>query len=219
MSKTKPVRIVIVDDHEFLRNGLRMRLARKAGLEVAGEAGNASEALGIIRETHPDLVVLDLGLPDRNGIEVATEIRATWPGIKIIVLTGDSKDAAAHEAIRAGVDGFVRKEDSADELLRAISVVAGGQSYLSPCATTAVARSFRQPPEPPAATQVTPLAEREREVLQGLAEGLVYKEIAARLGLSVRTVETYRARLVRKTGCSTRADLVRHAIRLGLVKL
>jgi two-component system response regulator NreC len=213
-----PVRIVLVDDHELLREGLRVRLSREPGMEVVGEAGSAKETHAIIEKTRPDLVVLDLGLPDKSGIEVTAEIRAARPAMKIIVLTGNSTESVARDAIRAGADGFIRKEDAAGELVRAIPVVLAGQSYLSPTAVTAVARALRQPAAASAAANVPLLAKREQEVLRILAEGRSYKEIASRMNVSVRTVETYRARLVRKLGFGTRAELVRCAVRLGLIK-
>jgi DNA-binding NarL/FixJ family response regulator len=213
-----PVRIILVDDHEFLRAGLRVRLSQEAGLEVVGEAGSASEAQAVCARTRADLVVLDLGLPDKSGLEMTAEIRATWPKMKIVVLTGDSHESATREAIRAGADGFVRKEEAAAELLRAIRVVMAGESYLSPVAATAVTRGLRQKPPAEVAPAGPALTERETEVLRGLAEGQAYKEIASDMNVSVRTVETYRARVVRKLGCSTRAELVRYAVRQGLVK-
>lgn len=213
-----PVRVVLVDDHEFLRGGLRLRLAREAGMEFVGEASTACEALDVIGRTGPDLVVLDLGLPDMGGVEVAAKIRATWPVIKIIVLTGDSNEASPGDAIRAGADGFIRKEDPVESLIRAIPLVMAGQSFLSPVAASMVARALRQPSGSDCAPKIPELTEREQEVLKGIGEGLSYKEIAAQMQISVRTVETYRVRLVRKTGISTRAELARYAVRHGLVK-
>ena len=212
------MRIILVDDHEFLRDGLRARLSRSAGIEVVGEAGTASEGARVIAETRPDLVLLDLGLPDKTGIELTTEIRAAWPKIKIIVLTGDRNEAATSAAVRAGADGFILKEDAAAELLRAIPVVMAGQAYLSPSAATAVAGALRHRAESKESPRGPQLTERERAVLRGLAEGRSYKDIAASLQVGARTVETYRARLVRKLDCKDRAELVRCAVRLGLVQ-
>lgn len=211
------MRIVLVDDHEFLRIGLRARLTRaEAGFEVVGEAGNAAEACAVVAETQPDLVVLDLNLPGVGGAEVAATIRGQWPKIKILILSGANNEAAAVEAIRAGADGFVRKEEAAGELLRAISVVQEGKTYLSPAAAVSVVHTLRVVPEA-RADEGSGLADREVEVLRRLAEGLSYKEIAAEMNVGVRTVETYRARIVEKLGCSTRAELVRYAVRQGLV--
>jgi DNA-binding NarL/FixJ family response regulator len=213
-----PVRIVLVDDHELVRQGLRRLLTDETGLEVVGEAGSAAEARAVVRKSNPHLVVLDLGLPDTSGIEVAVELRAAWPNLRILVLTGDSHESAAQKAIQAGVDGFMRKEEAAHELLRAISVVMGGQSYFSPLAASAVTRTLRKESASAVEAKRPQLTVRESEVLRGLAEGQSYKEIAAAMQVSVRTVETYRARLVRKVGCATRAELVRYAVRHGLVK-
>jgi DNA-binding NarL/FixJ family response regulator len=212
-----PVKLVIIDDHQLVRDGLRALLAAvPTALQIVGEAGTAREGYARIRESQPDLVVLDLNLPDQNGVHLAAEIRSTWPRIKILVLTGSSSQPAAVEVARAGADGFVRKEDAANEFLRAIPVVLAGKPYFSPVAATAIAQALWQNPQ--ARPTAPALAEREQEVLRGLADGLGYKEIASQLQISVRTAETYRARLVRKLGCSTRAELVRYAVRHGLVK-
>jgi DNA-binding NarL/FixJ family response regulator len=213
------VRIVVIDDHELLREGLCLHLAREAGLEVVGGVGSAREARAVIERTHPDLVVLDLELPDKSGIELAAEIKAVWPKIRIVVVTGTRDESAARDAILAGADGFIRKEDASSELLRAIPVVMAGQSYLSPLAATAVTRALRQQAVSAADLKKPQLSERELQGLRGFAEGLTYKEIASSMKVSVRTVETYRARLMRKLGCKNRAELVRHAVGHGLVKL
>lgn len=215
------LRVFLVDDHELMRDALRVRLSRStAGLEVVGEAGTAREALAGIGRKLPDLVVLDLNLPDQDGASLASAIRSTWPKTKILVLTGDSNEAAVPAAIRAGADGLIRKEDVAEEILRAIPVIMAGQSYFSPRAATAIAHELRRRPEPRGAGSgpQLQLSDREKELLRGLAEGLGYKEIAARMQVSVRTAETYRTRLVRKLGCSTRAELVRFAVRNGLAE-
>lgn len=215
--KLGSMRIVLLDDHEFLRDGLRARLQRAGSdFQVVGEAGSAAEAYAVIAETLPDLVVLDLQLPDAGGAEVAATIRSKWPGSKILILSGASDESAAVKALRAGADGFVRKEEAAAELLRAISVVMSGQTYLSPAAAVAIVHTMR-PKLEERAPHGPGLADREVEVLRGLAEGLSYKEIAAKIDVGVRTVETYRARIVEKLGCSTRAELVRYAVRQGLV--
>ncbi len=215
------LRVVLVDDHELMRDALRVRLSRSAaGLEVVGEACNASEALAEVGKTLPDLVVLDLNLPDQDGASLAAVIRSTWPKTKILVLTGDSNEAVVPKAIRAGADGLIRKEDVAGEIMRAIPAVMAGQSYFSPRAATAIVHELRKRPEPrgEGSGPQLQLSYREKELLHGLAEGLAYKEIAAGMGVSVRTAETYRMRLVRKLGCSTRAELVRYAVRNGLAE-
>jgi len=213
-----PVRIVIVDDHKLLRDGLRALLASKAKtLQIVGEAGTAREGHALLRRIQPDLVLLDLNLPDQNGASLAGEIRSAWPEIKILIVSGSGDRPACAEAARAQADGFVRKEDAAGELWRAITAVMAGQSYFSPVAAGAIAQAlWKEPPVHPA-PKPRELAPSEREVLRGFAEGLGYKQIASQMRISVRTAETYRVRLVRKLGCSTRAELVRYAIRHGLV--
>lgn len=209
------VRIVLVDDHQILRDGLRLRLQQESDFVVVGEAANATEALAQVRATEPDLVVMDLNLPGENGIVATGRIRAAWPKTRILILTGEVAGDAANDAMLAGANGFLRKEDAGEDLVRAIRVVMAGKTYLSPDAAGAVTQALFTK----AASSAPALTERELAVLKGLAEGLAYKEIADQLGISAKSVETYRARLVKKTGCATRADLVRYAIRKGIVAL
>lgn len=212
------IRVVIVDDHELLRAGLRARLQSLSDIEFAGEAGTAAEGMKLLEQTLADVVVLDVQLPDESGIETARRIKARWPALKILILTGNTPIAVAHDAMQAGADGFLRKEDAAADLDRAIRVVASGKTYLSPDAASALAAALRAPPpavdEAPAGPALT---ERELSVLKGVAEGLSYKEIAAALDVSVKSVETYRARIARKLGVTSRAEMVRYAVRRGLV--
>ena len=213
-----PVRIVLVDDHQLLRDGLRLRLRVEPDLEVVGDAGSLREAYQQIESTRPDLVIMDLNLPGESGLDAIAKIRTSWPGARVLVITGTTDPGAAREVVQAGAEGFVRKEDAIDELPRAIRAVMAGKVYLSPGAAAAVTQALRGEP-PAAAPGAGPqaLSEREREVLRGIGEGITYKEIAARLDLSVKSVETYRARLARKLGCSSKVELAHHAVRLGLV--
>jgi DNA-binding NarL/FixJ family response regulator len=185
---------------------------------MAGEAGTAHEGYALVKREQPDLVVLDLNLPDQHGTRLASEIRKAWPTIKILVLSGSGSGGVATEIARAGADGFVRKEDAAEELLRAIPAVMSGRSYFSPSAADAIAQAMWNDSDSQSATRPARLADRERQLLRGFAEGLSYKQIASQMKVSVRTAETYRARLVQKLGCSTRAEMVRYAIRHGLVE-
>jgi DNA-binding NarL/FixJ family response regulator len=207
-------RIVLIDDHQIVRDGLKLHLQREPDFEIVGEAGDAAQAYDCMGRTTPDVVVLDLNLPGDHGLVAARRIRADWPTVKIVVLTGDAAETATQEALLAGANGFLRKVDAVEDLVRAIRVVIDGKTYLSPDAATALAGTFVKksvaPPEPE-------LSERELAVLKGLASGLSYKEIADQLQVSAKSVETYRARLARKTGNATRADLVRYAVRKGVV--
>lgn len=214
------VRLVLVDDHQLLRDGLRLRLRVEPDFEVVGDAGSLHQAYQVIESTRPDMIVLDLNLPGENGLDAIARIRASWPGTRVLVITGTTDPGAAREVARAGAEGFVRKEDAIEELPRAIRAVMAGKTYLSPEAAAAVTQALRE--ERPAETAATApahgLSERELEVLRGIGEGITYKEIAARLDLSVKSVETYRARLARKLGCTTKVELAHHAVRLGLVQ-
>jgi DNA-binding NarL/FixJ family response regulator len=209
-----PTRIVLVDDHQILREGVRLILQREADFAVVGEAANAAEAYDCIARTSPDLVLLDLNLPDENGLGATRKLRANSPTLRILVLTGEVADTAAHDALLGGANGFLRKEDASDELVRAIRVVMTGKTYLSPDAATAVAGALVKKASAPAEPE---LSARELAVLKGLASGLSYKEIADQLQVSAKSVETYRARLAKKTGNGSRADLVRYAVRKGIV--
>jgi DNA-binding NarL/FixJ family response regulator len=207
-------RIVLIDDHRIVRDGLQLHLRREVDFDVVGEAGDANEAYACIGRTTPDVAVLDLNLPGAHGLVAARHIRAGWPNVKIIVLTGEAANGLIQEALLAGANGFVRKVDAVDELVRAIRVVMAGKTYLSPDAATVVVGALMQK----AAVSAEPdLSEREFAVLKGLASGMTYKEIADQLGVSAKSVETYRARLAKKTGNSSRADLVRYAVRKGIV--
>jgi DNA-binding NarL/FixJ family response regulator len=210
-----PIRILLVDDHRILRDGLRLRLQQEPDLSIVGEATNAAEAYECLQRTPVDVVIMDLNLPGENGLVATARIRNSWPMVCIIVLTGDFAAASAHDAILAGASGFLRKEDAADELVRAVREVCCGKVYLSPDAATVVTKALLAKP---VSAQEPQLSERETAVLKGLAEGRSYKEIASELQVSPKSVETYRVRLVKKIGGSTRADLIRYAIRSGLVK-
>lgn len=208
------VRILLVDDHKMLRDGLRLRLQLEQDFSVVGEACSAAEAYASIDRDAPDVVIMDVNLPDENGIAATRKILAAQPKLRLIVLTSAFDPEVANDALMAGARGFLRKEDASDELIRAIRVVLDGKVYLSADAATALTNALREKTSPG-----NDLSERELAVLKGVAEGLTYKEIADAMKISVKSVETYRARLTRKLGCSTRAELVRYAVRRGLVSV
>jgi two-component system NarL family response regulator len=208
----KAARIVLVEDHEMVREGLRLRLELEPDFAIVGQAGTIAEAERLLERGPANVVILDVTLPDGNGIAAVRRIHAARPELKILILTSMIDPQAANEAVMAGAHGFMRKEERSDELVRAVRTILAGKVYLSPDAATAVAQALRDPPKSGPA-----LSGRERRVLQLVAEGMSYKQIADDLGVSVKSVETYRARLARKIDCSTRADLVRYAVRTGLV--
>lgn len=216
-----PPHLLLVDDHDFLRRGLRHFLERNTKATVAGEARTAEEAYAFLAHTPVDLVVLDLHLPGDNGLVAAAKIKARAPRTRILILSGQTAGTATpdqvEQALLAGADGFVSKEDGETSIAAALAALAEGLGYLSPRPATALIRQLRAAAAAPAEDSAQ-LTARETEVLQRLAEGASYKDIAAELGIGVKSVDTYRTRLTRKLGVSAREDLVRHALQLGLIR-
>ncbi len=208
-----PLRLILADDHKIVRQGLRALLERE-GLEVAGEASDGREAVHLARAHGPDVAVLDLSMPLLNGVEAAREILHTRPETGVILLTVHTEEYQVVTALRAGIRGYVIKTQAADELVRAIREVADGGMYLSPGVSRIVVGAYLAGGELPP----DPLTPRERQVLQLVAEGRTTKEVAALLGLSVKTAESYRSRIMEKLDIHETAGLVRYAIRRGLIE-
>ncbi|MGO9595852.1 MAG: response regulator [Steroidobacteraceae bacterium] len=211
-------RLILVDDHAIFREALRMMLRAETDIEVVGEAGNGREAIDLARELSPDIIVLDVGMPDMNGIEATAAIVDRSPQIKVIALSTHSDRRFVAEMIKAGASGYVVKTAASSELLRAIRAVAQGQSYLCPQVAAGVMRASTEDPQrrrsgPPELTR------REREVLKLLAEGLRTASIAARMHLAPSTVEVHRRNLMRKLDLHSVADLTKYALREGLTEL
>ena len=211
---TAPVRIVIAEDHNLVRTALRLLLERE-GFEVIAEAGNGREAVDLTRTLDPDVVVLDLMMPMLNGIDAAIEIHHHSPRTRTIVLTMNAAEDKILAALRAGVRGFVAKTHEAADLIEAIHDVCRGNLYLSPRLSRGVIDAFRNPTD----TVRDPLSPRERQVLQLIAEGKSTRQVAEMLGVSVKTAETPRARIIGKLNIRDTAGLVRYAINRGLSSL
>jgi DNA-binding NarL/FixJ family response regulator len=207
-------RILLADDHSVVREALRLLLERE-GFEVVGEASDGLAAIRLARELEPDFAVLDLAMPLVNGIEAAREIRGACPRTIAVLLIGSATDAQVLDALRAGVQACVLKSCEAEELIRALREVARGDLYLSRGLTRAVVDAYLADDELPA----DPLTPRERQVLQLIAEGKASKEVAQALFVSVKTVESHRARIMAKLSIHQTAGLVRYAIRRGLSQL
>ena len=212
-----PTRILLIDDHRLMRDGLRALLARHHEFRVTGEAGDGASALRAVRSQRFDLVLLDVHLPDMSGIEVARRILAVFPEIKVIVLSSDHSHDCVHEALLAGVSGYILKDNATDDLLRALHTVVAGQLYLCPEVSTDIVASYRSGLLPNVAPPQPLLSERELQVLKLLADGLRTKEIADNLGIGAKSVETYRARLMEKLKLGSVAELTRYAVREGIV--
>ena len=210
------IRVLLVEDHRMVREALRDVLTKVQDIEVVAEAGDAREALEQVRTIVADVVVLDIKLPDLNGIEVATRMRDQGCQAKIIALSAYSDKRFVREMLRVGASGYVTKSAAGTELVRAIRAVAAGQGYFSPDIAGALATEMR---DSDGQREAPSLTRREREVLRLIADGLRSQEVATQLHVSVATVEVHRRNLMRKLELRTVADLTRYAIREGIVAL
>lgn len=206
-----PIRILIVDDHSVVRQGLQMFLALDPEIEVVGEVGNGSEAIEFVKEVKPDVVLMDLLMPVMDGIESTKIIRRDHPDTEVIALTSVLEDNAVVGAIRAGAIGYLLKDTEADELVRAIKAAAAGQVQLSPKAAERLMREVRAPESP------EKLTDRETDVLRLLAEGKANKEIARELTISETTVKTHVSNILMKLDVPSRTQAALYAVRIGLV--
>ncbi|HOE95927.1 MAG TPA: response regulator transcription factor [Candidatus Sumerlaeota bacterium] len=212
-------RILIADDHEIMRQGLRTLLEKNRGLEVVGEAANGREAVRLAAELSPTIVLMDLTMPDMNGIEATRRILKENENLRVIVLSMHADRQFVSESLKAGASGYLLKNCAYDELIRAIEAISRGQTFLSPQIAGVLVEDYRTRLGAPAIAADSPLSEREREVLQLMAEGKSTKEIAAALHISVKTIETHRQQIMRKLKMRSVADLTKYAIRHGLTSL
>jgi DNA-binding NarL/FixJ family response regulator len=210
------IRVILVDDHQVLREGLRLLLKSEEDIQVIGEAENGTQALELAKETKPDVVVMDLGLPDISGIEVTRSIRNQIPGVRIVVLSMHTLKDFILNAIEAGADGYVPKSSTHESLLDAIRVVHSGERYLHPQAANALVDNYREE-ESMEAMLFRDLTEREQDVFRLSAQGYTSREIGERLVISPKTVDTHRQRAYEKLGIEHRSELVRFALKLGIL--
>ena len=208
-----PIRVLLADDHALVRQGLKALLERE-GFQVAGEASDGQEAIRDVERLQPDVAVMDISMPGFNGLNAARELTRSFPKVKTILLTQHDEDQYVSEALDAGVKGYVLKSQAASDLLQAIQQVSQGHVYLSPGVSRAVMETCRSKAEK-SATQLTL---RERQVLQLIAEGKSTKDVASLLGISVKTAESHRTRLMQKLDIHETASLVRYAVRQGIVQ-
>lgn len=209
-----PIRIVIVDDHPLVREGIRGALS-VSGFEVVGEAGTGQEGIDRAAETRPDVVVMDISLPGETGIAAVARLRAAQPEVRVLMLSVHDHPEYVLESVRAGAHGYLRKDTLPDDLRNAVRTVASGQTCFG--ATPSAATEPAAPILAAASARLDLLTRRERDVLIGVAAGKTNKEIALDLGLSVRTVESYRESLIRKLGIPSAAGLTRFAIEAKLL--
>jgi two-component system response regulator NreC len=209
------VRIVIVDDHAVVRSGLRLLLDKEDDLETVGEAGSAREAVFEVRAQKPDIVLMDVVLPDKSGLEATPDVLKEAPDARVLVLSMQDDPSYVRQAFAAGASGYILKEAADEELVAAVREVAEGGRYVHPALG---ARIVAADAEAAGKAEVDPLSDREHEVLRLLALGHTNQEIAKMLYISVRTAETHRAHIMRKLRLDTRAELVRYALAHGLLE-
>jgi len=208
-----PIRVVLADNHALVRQGLKALLERE-GFQVAGEASDGQEVVRLVPKVRPDIVILDISMPILNGIDAARELQKSPQKTKTILLTRHDEDQYVTEALQSGVKGYVLKSQAATDLVHAIQEVYRGGIYLSPSISRAVVEALLSK----AALSADPLTSRERQVLQLVSEGRSTKEVATLLGISLKTAESHRTRLMQKLDIHETASLVRYAIRRGLVQ-
>jgi DNA-binding NarL/FixJ family response regulator len=204
------IRVLLVDDHELLRAGLRSRLEREPGIAIVGEADTAERAVLMARKLQPDLILLDLLLPRKSGADVIPELADVAPEAKVLVVSSQAAPSSVRRALSAGASGYLPKRSSDRELVTAIRLVADGSGYVEPDLGAKLVT-----PGGPSALE--PLSERERDIIQLLALGYTNQEIGKRLFISVRTVDTHRAHIMRKLQLETRAELVMFALAHGVI--
>jgi two-component system response regulator NreC len=207
------IRILLADDHALVRHGFRMILAAQPDMEVAGEAGNGREAVELAQKLKPDVVVMDVTMPELNGIEATRRLIELSPRTRVLALSMHKDAVYVREILRAGARGYLLKDSVDADLIAAVRAVAKGEGYLSPGVSDAVLSDYRRHVTDP----LDLLTTREREVLQMIAEGKTNKEIATSLNLSVYTVEAHRGRLMEKLNLHSTGELVRFAVRSGLI--
>ncbi|MCR9161453.1 MAG: response regulator [Nannocystaceae bacterium] len=209
-----PIRVVLVEDHQIVREGLRALLDGQDDIEVVGEADNGKDGVALVQQHQPDVVVMDLNMPELGGVEATKIIRKDVPKTQVLILSMYSTGEHVRPAIRAGAGGYLLKGSGLSDLVSAIQAVASGNAFFSPEVAKIVLDDSRGVSGPRAGSDLTP---RERQVLKLVAEGKSSPEIAKDLGLSVKTIEGHRGRLMAKLETKNVAGMVRHAIRMGLV--
>lgn len=213
------IRILIADDHNIVREGVRMILTSQEDFEVVGEASTGREALEQARSLQPDVVVMDISMPDMTGIQATEKIRKELPSVQVLGLTMHEEDSYVFELLRVGAAGYVLKRAAAEDLVSGVRAAHRGEAFLYPSVAKRVVEDFLQRATAQEKEQALDgLTEREREVLTLIAEGLTNQEIASRLFISIKTVQTHRAHILEKLNLHDRTELVRYAIRKGLIK-
>lgn len=216
---TAPIRVVVADDHAVVREGIRHVLSTDHGFDVVAEAASGAEALTVAQATRPDVIVLDLSMPNVGGLEATAALVESVPSVRILILSVHDHEEYVLQSVRSGAHGYLRKDSSPAELREAVRTVAAGESFFSaPVAKQLLEALKAEASRDARASRLEGITARERDILVGIAEGETNKEIAARLGISPRTVESHRESLMRKLGIRTVAGLTRLALEEGLIE-
>jgi DNA-binding NarL/FixJ family response regulator len=213
-ANTKKIRILLADDHAVVRQGFRLILAAQTDMEIVGEAGDGRQAVELAERLHPDVVVMDVAMPNLNGIEATRRLAESMPHTRVLALSMHKDAVYVREILRAGARGYLLKDSIDSDLLAAVRAVARGEAYLSPAISDSVLTDYRRHVSDP----LDLLTSREREVLQMIAEGKTNKDIAALLNLSVYTVDAHRGRIMEKLNLHSTSELVRFAMRSGIIE-
>ncbi|MEO6738766.1 MAG: response regulator transcription factor [Chthoniobacteraceae bacterium] len=213
----KKLRILLADDHEVVRKGVRMLIENEPGWEVCGEAVDGRKAVALAEKLTPDVVVLDMGMPELNGLEAARQIKRALPGTEVLIFTGEESEQLIHEVFDTGARSYIVKSDMSQHLVAAIRALGQHKHYFTTRISEVVFARYLEGASGAGKDKTEGLTPRERELVQLLAEGKSNKEAAALLGISIKTVETHRAAIMRKLRLDSFADLVRYAIRNKII--
>jgi len=213
------IKVILADDHNILRAGLKSLLETASNIEVVGEADNGRDTVALVRQLEPDIVVMDVAMPDMNGVDATRKIAQLAPGVRVLALSGHSDGVYVKGMLEAGAKGYLLKDAATTELITALNTIAKGRVYVSPSVTDTLVGDYLQRLKGEIGPDSEALSLREREVLQLVAEGKSSAQIATSLHLSERTIETHRKRIMDKLGMRSIAELTKYAIREGLTSL
>lgn len=216
---SEKISVLVVDDHAVVREGIKMVLQTDPELKVVGEAASGEEAIEKVRELHPNVVVMDIGMPGLSGFEATRRIRDSHPDVNVLALTVHDSEAYVFQMLQAGAVGYVLKRAGAADVIRAVKAAHRGEALLHPSVAKLLIRDYLARVEQGEEPSYGPISEREREILKLIAEGKTNREIAEMLFLSVKTVQTHRGNLMRKLGLHDRVELVKYALRKGIIGL
>jgi DNA-binding NarL/FixJ family response regulator len=213
------IRVLVADDHAIVREGVRMILAKEPDIEVVGEAGDGQEALDLVERLRPQVVIMDISMPGVGGIEATQRLKATHPQVQVLALTMHEDESYVFQLLRAGAAGYVLKRAAAQDLVQAVRAAARGEAFLYPSVARRVVEDYLKRVEAGEERErYDGLTAREKEILTLIAQGLSNQQIAEKLFISIKTVQTHRAHILEKLGLHDRTELVRYAIRKGLIQ-